>query len=331
MPKLALILILLLFPCWLLAQNNQTAQHTVTKAESIQAEKFFQQGVKYFVEGKYEKAGNLFRKAYSIDRNPQNLYNLAQAELSIEKYGRAADALHAYLQMSTLITAHRKAEIIQEIDELQDLIGFVEINAPPSCDILVDNIIRGMTPLQRPMAVTSKYPQEIKLFCNGTIAYKKEHLFKPGETQQIDLLKKQNERTKSSQVNENNALKKTTLSSLSQKNSAEKSYARLRMVTIGMSIFTGVATGLTIGLKLAYDSKINEQRNLGPPNYDINELDKASNLIKVANVTFVVSVLAGVATTILIPVCIKKKRAISLSATPVFVGNAGFLFVGGNF
>lgn len=110
-----------------------------------------------------------------------------------------------------------------------------------------------------------------------------------------------------------------------------KSYRRALGVTIGMGIFTGLATGVAIGTRLGGKSKFDDQTDMAAVNRSESKMDAADSLLTVSNIFVVAAIISGTVTAILIPVCIKKKRAISVSVTPVFIGNAGSISIGGEF
>jgi tetratricopeptide (TPR) repeat protein len=108
----------------------------------------FDNAVKLFRQERYEEAADEFRRANSLKPSQALLYNIGQSEAAAKRYGLAYDAFEEYLSLGgDEITEQRRNQVITEMDRLSKMIGSVEIIAPRSTTVLVDDMVRGNAPL----------------------------------------------------------------------------------------------------------------------------------------------------------------------------------------
>lgn len=108
----------------------------------------FQQGVEKFHEKDYKSAVALFRHAYDLYPTWKLYFNIGQCEAALKRYGLALDAFEAYLVAGGDEIPPERLEFVPiEIDRLTRLVGELEVVAPDGCEVMVDGVGRGKTPL----------------------------------------------------------------------------------------------------------------------------------------------------------------------------------------
>jgi hypothetical protein len=113
-----------------------------------QAKAAFNNAVKLFKDGSYEEAADEFRRANAFKPAFSLLYNIGQSEAAAKRYGLAYDAFEEYLSLGgDDITEQRRNQVTTELERLSQMIGSVEVVAPPGCTVLVDDMDRGVAPL----------------------------------------------------------------------------------------------------------------------------------------------------------------------------------------
>lgn len=129
----------------------------MTKSEiKEQARAAFNRGTELFEKEDYEAAADAFREANKLNPSWKILYNIGQAEAAAKHYGRALEAFEAYLAKGgDEIGDRRTDEVISEVKRLREVVGSLEINAPPGSSVQVDGQERGVAPLAGPIKVAA--------------------------------------------------------------------------------------------------------------------------------------------------------------------------------
>lgn len=115
----------------------------------------FEQGVKLFEEGEFDKASIAFNRAYQLRPSYKILFNIAQVENGLKRYARALEAYSRYLKEGkNHLSEERIKSVNVEIERLQTLVGTLVVECPISgAIVMLDGERRGETPLKRDVFV----------------------------------------------------------------------------------------------------------------------------------------------------------------------------------
>jgi tetratricopeptide (TPR) repeat protein len=117
----------------------------------------FQRGVQLFHEASFEAALAEFRRAYQIAPSYRILYNLAQVHYELHDYVGALRSFRQYLNDGLAeIPPDRRALVETEIQKLEGRVAYLDIVTNlPGADILVDDQLVGIAPLDGPVLVNA--------------------------------------------------------------------------------------------------------------------------------------------------------------------------------
>ncbi|MBN2525811.1 MAG: tetratricopeptide repeat protein [Deltaproteobacteria bacterium] len=129
------------------------------KAQGANDEKariLFDEGALHFENRDFEKAVVAFRKSYLLKPSWKLLFNIAQSEAAAKRYGLAISAFEKYLaEGGDEIDKQREKDVVEEINLLRARVGSVEIRAPEGALVIVDDIERGIAPLDVKLRVAA--------------------------------------------------------------------------------------------------------------------------------------------------------------------------------
>ncbi len=127
--------------------TSASGLHAEETADEL-AREAFDQGVVYFKAEQYQEAARSFRKAYELKPTWKLLFNIAQCEAALKRYGLAFESFESYLlEGGDEVTAARQEAIRVELSRLRDLSGELDIQGPDGARVHVDGIERGTLPL----------------------------------------------------------------------------------------------------------------------------------------------------------------------------------------
>ncbi len=129
----------------------QTAQAQDDQALIDMARARFQEGVKHYDAGDFQKARAAFLQAYALKKHPAVLLNLAQSELRSGYHADAATHFSSYLRGDG--SAPEKAEAEKGLAKAKAKVAEVKVTAPAGADIYVGGKIIGRAPLAGPVYV----------------------------------------------------------------------------------------------------------------------------------------------------------------------------------
>ena len=119
-------------------------------ADSKEAQVLFENGARAYQEGRYEDAVDLFLKAYTIDPQPELLYNVAQA---YERLGDVRNALRSYRDyLRQHPNDQDRAFVETRVQNLEKRLreqGIQQVSVfstPPGATVLLDDATVGKTP-----------------------------------------------------------------------------------------------------------------------------------------------------------------------------------------
>ncbi len=116
----------------------------------------FQRGTELFSEEQYAAAADAFREAYREKPSWKIQFNIAQAESAAKRYGLALRAFELFLaDGGDEIGLERKDEVLAEIRRLRLMVASVDVRGPGGARVLIDDVERGVIPLEGPIKVTA--------------------------------------------------------------------------------------------------------------------------------------------------------------------------------
>jgi hypothetical protein len=126
-------------------------------AKRAEASARFKRGTELFKEENYEAALVEFRRSYELTDEYRVLYNIAQVCYQLRDYVCAARSFESYLvRGGDELTPERQREVGEELVRLRGRIGTLEVvTSPPGADVTIDNVARGKTPLDHPVALSA--------------------------------------------------------------------------------------------------------------------------------------------------------------------------------
>jgi len=162
----------------------------IVEAQSaeVEAKVSFDEGKALYAKGEYATAAQRFREAYRINPSWKLLYNIGQAEASSKRYGLALEAFEGYLlEGGDEISPGRQEEIIKETNRLRAFVGMLDIRGPEGLEIVVEDVVRGTTPLPGIVPVSAGKNHEIRAIVNGEVAATKVARVMVGQTIVVEL------------------------------------------------------------------------------------------------------------------------------------------------
>lgn len=108
-------------------------------------------------------------------------------------------------------------------------------------------------------------------------------------------------------------------------------YKRLKTAALIMGGLTVGVAALSGGLYIGANSKYNTEKEKARIDVDNQALDTTKNLLRASAISGVAAGALGVTTVVLTVLCLKKKKELSLIATPSVTHNGGMFVLGGTF
>jgi len=163
---------------------------TAVAAQSaeVEAKVSFDEGKSLFAKGEYTAAAERFREAYRINPSWKLLYNIGQAEASAKRYGLALEAFESYLlEGGDELSPGRQEEIIKETTRLRAFVGMLDIRCVDGVEIVVEDVVRGTTPLPGLIPVSAGKSHEVRAIVNGEVVATKAARVMVGQTLLVEL------------------------------------------------------------------------------------------------------------------------------------------------
>lgn len=137
-------------------------------AIATDAKQHFETGLAHFQQGKFKEAAKMFRKANEQRPNWRIMYNLGQSETASKQYGLAISSFEKYLSRGgDEISDARRSYVIKELQQLREMVGYLEIDAPDGIEIYIDGVHRGATPFSMNLPVAASVEHELLAFLEG--------------------------------------------------------------------------------------------------------------------------------------------------------------------
>lgn len=115
----------------------------------------FRRGAELFEAEDYDAALAAFRASYELREVPVVMFNIAQTLRLLGRYADAIAAYESYLQNEPRLNRRRRAAVLEEIAELEDLIGRVQVQVNVrGAEVRVDSRLIGRAPLREPLRLS---------------------------------------------------------------------------------------------------------------------------------------------------------------------------------
>jgi hypothetical protein len=139
-----------------------TAAAQETNEEKARA--WFKQGVKRFDEGRHEDALNAFQQADQLHPSWKISFNIGQCQAALKRYGLAIEAFERYLaEGGDEVPGDRRTKVLDELSQFRKMVGGVMVKGADDVVVVIDDVVRGSTPMNQPILVTAGVKHNIKL------------------------------------------------------------------------------------------------------------------------------------------------------------------------
>lgn len=289
--------------------------------EEAQAKAAFAEGTDLFRSEQYKAAAIAFHEAYRLKPSWKILFNMGQCHAAAKEYGLALESFQAYLsEGGDDIPSEKKADVINEVRTLRELVGYVEILGESNLVVYSDENKRGETPLPGPFAVSAGVTHTLRLEKAGAIVFERTVRVNSGNTLKVEVPSSDAASTHSGK---HNAARDASVPDQSPKNNTK----RLSVIglTLGGAGVAALAAALGTGIgALSINNSLSEKKCTENSCTDevtrIDHLETATNVLLGVGGTFAIT---GAALLIVSAVKKKKaKKAVSIFPT-VSTTNAG--------
>jgi hypothetical protein len=143
----------------LLSGGAAAGQDNVAEAREL-----FKQGVDQFDQQSYEEALVAFRKADQLNPSWKIAFNIGQCQAALKRYGLAIEAFERYLaEGGDEVPDDRRTKVLDELSQFRKMVGGVMVKGQDDVVVVIDDIVRGSTPMNQPILVTAGVRHHIKL------------------------------------------------------------------------------------------------------------------------------------------------------------------------
>lgn len=133
-----------------------------------EAKALFSIGTELYLDGSYVEAADAFRKAYALKSSWRLQYNIGQSEAAAKRHGLALSAFERYLSGGgDDIPRDRQEEVREEIRRLREITGALDVEAPSGTRIIVDGVLRGVSPLSGHLLVAAGVDHQVQAIKEG--------------------------------------------------------------------------------------------------------------------------------------------------------------------
>jgi tetratricopeptide (TPR) repeat protein len=129
-----------------------------------QARDLFKQGIDQFDQQNFEDALVAFQKADQLNPSWKLAFNIGQCQAALKRYGLAIEAFERYLaQGGDEVPDDRRSKVLDELSQFRKMVGGVKVVGQDDVVVVIDEIVRGSTPMNQPILVTAGVQHHIKL------------------------------------------------------------------------------------------------------------------------------------------------------------------------
>ena len=139
------------------ARGQTPTREGAASSKIPEAQQRFHRGIELYKEGDLAAAQVEFKRAYELAPSYKILYNLGQVAYQRHDYATALRTLRQYLgESDDAIPAERQHQVARDIADLQQRVGQLDIDGgDEGAEVLIDDNLKGTTPLRAPIAVNS--------------------------------------------------------------------------------------------------------------------------------------------------------------------------------
>jgi hypothetical protein len=128
------------------------------------ARTWFKQGVKRFDEQKFDDALYAFEQADRLNPSWKIAFNIGQCQAALKRYGLAIEAFERYLaEGGDEVPDDRRTKVLDELSQFRKMVGGVMVTGEDDVVVVIDDIVRGSTPMNQPILVTAGVKHNIKM------------------------------------------------------------------------------------------------------------------------------------------------------------------------
>jgi tetratricopeptide (TPR) repeat protein len=132
--------------------------------DEAQARELFKQGVDQYDQQEYEDALEAFEKADELNPSWKIAFNIGQCQAALKRYGLAIEAFERYLaEGGDDVPSERRTKVLDELSQFRKMVGGVLVKGEDDVVVVIDDIVRGTTPMNQPILVTAGVQHRIEL------------------------------------------------------------------------------------------------------------------------------------------------------------------------
>ena len=306
---------------------------TLAQTPSENAKAAYNMGREYFEDGDFIKAAAEFKRAYELMPSWKILYNIAQSEAAAKHYGLALEAFEAYLvEGGDDLTTDREEMITNEIKHLKTKTGSINLTAPDGSDVLINNTLRGTTPLPGNIRVNAGVVLTLLVRKDESVLL--ERKIKTGSGEILDVVVDETDESSAAVItkepaaekpenrqqtddaqkpepsdNKENKTEASAGAQVSLNSSVGLAVGGWTMLAAGIA--AGIAGGITGGIAISKNNELKDNCNTGtntcPADPDLEDI-KDESLLMGNLTTVLIPTASALAVTGVILLIINKKR-----------------------
>ena len=149
----------------------------------------FDKGTEQFRAGEYKAAATSFEEAYRLRPSWKIRFNIGQCRAAAKMYGRALEAFEAYLsEGGDDVPPEKKYDVINEIRNIRELVGYVDIEAAEGMTVHLDGEERGAAPLPGPVALSAGVNHRVVVILGDETVLDREVRVNSGNTLRVSAI-----------------------------------------------------------------------------------------------------------------------------------------------
>jgi hypothetical protein len=132
--------------------------------KEAEARELFKQGLDQFDQQRYEEALVAFQQADKLNPSWKIAFNIGQCQAALKRYGLAIEAFERYLaEGGDEVPPERRTKVLDELSQFRKMVGGVMVTGQDDVVVVIDDVVRGSTPMNQPILVTAGVQHHIEL------------------------------------------------------------------------------------------------------------------------------------------------------------------------